>query len=547
MTPSFSSTLRSAFPGVVLALALSLPFLGKAFTIDDTLFMRQAEQARLSPRTPTAFEMVWSEFPYPLRMSSIMPSGPLMAWLLVPAAAAGGSEPIAHGIVALLFAAAVAATVRLAQRLETGDRAAAWCGLLTAAAPAAVGMATTAMPDVPGMALGVIGIEQSLAWRERGGIRRAVVASLALAGAALARPHLLLLPAVALGLMARTAASRRDVPRTLAAGVVPALVGPAVFAVVLWATQDPLGGAAATAGAARTFSSLRNLGSNLVAYLVHLSAAIPLALPWLALHPLRVLRRPALWIVAPLSAVVVALGTEHARHAFWVGPLAGLGAAVLHDVLASALEERDPLRGVLGAWMLLVVPVTVYLHFPSKYLLAAAPAAAILVVSAASRAGRRGTVVLAATTLLAAALGVGIARADASFAEMGRRAVREWVVPAVANGKPVWFSGHWGFQWYAERAGARPLTATPPFPSKGDLAVSSLLAFGHRIRTLPGWRHVSMITDTTPGGRIFCLDRCAGFYTNGWGYLPWAWSDEPIDVYDLWEFDPSLPPPSPPS
>ncbi|MGB9005083.1 MAG: hypothetical protein WCB96_05090, partial [Candidatus Aminicenantales bacterium] len=64
--------IRRAAPAMALATLVLLPFLGKAFTIDDTLFMRQAEHVLVDPLHPTAFEIVWSEAPVPRRVSSIM-------------------------------------------------------------------------------------------------------------------------------------------------------------------------------------------------------------------------------------------------------------------------------------------------------------------------------------------------------------------------------------------------------------------------------------------------------------------------------------------
>ena len=29
----------------------------------------------------------------------------------------------------------------------------------------------------------------------------------------------------------------------------------------------------------------------------------------------------------------------------------------------------------------------------------------------------------------------------------------------------------------------------------------------------------------------------AGFYSNGWGYLPWAWGRGEIDRVELWEIE----------
>ena len=80
---------------------------GKAFTIDDTVFMRQAVWALEDPLHPSALTMVWSEVPRPMRLSQVMPTGPLMAWLLTPAALAGGSEVVAHLVQLLLLALAI--------------------------------------------------------------------------------------------------------------------------------------------------------------------------------------------------------------------------------------------------------------------------------------------------------------------------------------------------------------------------------------------------------------------------------------------------------
>src|SRR5437868_15366279 len=62
--------LRGAAPGALLAALLLLPFLWKAFTIDDTLFLKQAQHLLVDPWHPTAFDTVWTEKPSPLRMRS---------------------------------------------------------------------------------------------------------------------------------------------------------------------------------------------------------------------------------------------------------------------------------------------------------------------------------------------------------------------------------------------------------------------------------------------------------------------------------------------
>jgi hypothetical protein len=141
-------------------------------------------------------------------------------------------------------------------------------------------------------------------------------------------------------------------------------------------------------------------------------------------------------------------------------------------------------------------------------------------------------------------LGVAVLRADEVFAGLGRRAAAEWIAPRTAAGEKVWFAGHWGFQWYAEKAGARCLTRTPPYPEEGDLAVSSLRAKGDAILWYPRRTRLGRIADDTPGGRVMSKELDAGFFSNGWGYLPWAWGDVVADELTLWRLDqqgPTLP------
>ena len=74
MTERTFPVLRAALPALLLAAAVLLPFLNKAFTMDDTVFMREAMHALADPLHPTAFEMVWTYDSQ--RLSTIIPTGP---------------------------------------------------------------------------------------------------------------------------------------------------------------------------------------------------------------------------------------------------------------------------------------------------------------------------------------------------------------------------------------------------------------------------------------------------------------------------------------
>jgi hypothetical protein len=537
--------LSCAAPGVLLAALVLLPFGGKAFTIDDTLFLEQATHVLSDPLHPTAFETVWSEAPVAKRVSQIMPSGPVAAWLLVPTALAGGGEWVAHLTVLAAFALAIVATVAVALRLGLSPRASTRAGLLLAATPAALGMAGTAMPDVFAMALGVAGLERIAAWKSDRRAHQAIAAAVLLGLAPLARTHVVLLLVVAALLVAGDHLGRPTWRKERWSAWAPVLAAPVVTVAVAVLTRDPAGSAGDLAASAQTFSAVGYLAVNTVAFAAHWVLALPLAVPWIVARP-SMLRR---WWV-PVGSAAAALGAlavspfGPTRFPYVVSAVAGIGAAVLVDVLTDAWRRRDSTQLTLGLWLLVALPVAAYLHMPSKYLLASAPAAALLVARALERApvsvARWAT---GGAVAAGVALGIAILSADSSFADIGRRAAGELIAPNAAAGRRVWFTGAWGFKWYASRAGARILTVTPPYPLPGDLVVTTrrsepsppvlrMLA-GRYPRITP----LARIEDREPGGRVMDAAAGAGFYSNAWGYLPWAWGDDPLDTFELWRVD----------
>lgn len=183
----------------------------------------------------------------------------------------------------------------------------------------------------------------------------------------------------------------------------------------------------------------------------------------------------------------------------------------------------------------------VYLQFPPKFLVVSAPAAALLAVldlAAVPTRRRRATAI--ALVAAGSVLGVAILRADAAFAGLGRQAAALLIAPRVAAGEKVWYTGHWGFQHYADEAGGRIVTAGGPLPAPGDFVVSALRAdFERTIRLVPGREPVATLSDARPGGRILSRRAMAGFYTNWIGPLPWSWGDDEVERFDLWRIAPT--------
>lgn len=531
-------TLRSAAPALLLSVLVLAPFFGKAFTIDDPVFMREADHALQDPLHPTAFDMTWDYMP--VRVSRRVPTGPVMGWLLVPSAAAGGSEWIAHAVELAMLWLGILATVSLALRLGIPPRWASASGALLVAMPAVTAMAGTAMPDVPAMALGVAGLERLVAWGRDRRPAQAVVAAALLGLAALTRSHAVLLVGAGAVLLAGTASpviSWRERLRLY----LPVAGAALAVALLTFITSDPRAGPGSMLEAAAFFSSTsaERLASNAVAFPIHWVLAMAFALPWLALRGRTMMRNPHVLVALVSGTLLSVAALAHAgRKPLALGLVAGIGIAVLWDVFADAWKRSDRVQLALGLWLLVALCALPYVQLPSKLLVTSAPAAALLLArELAARTGKRPWLVLGATVAIGVALGVAILRADMALGNLGRRAAAELIAPRVAAGRRVWIVGHWGFQWYAEKAGARHVTLTPPYPQHGDFLVVRLGA-GTSPQMLqmianqfPRMTRAAQLLDDEPGGRVMDSSLGAGFYSNIVGYLPWAWGSSPVDAF----------------
>jgi hypothetical protein len=233
-------------PALILAAAVVLPFLRKAFTIDDVTFLLQAQHVLADPLHPTAFDMVFQG--YRIRLSNELVTGPIMAYLLVPAILMGGSESVAHLTQLIVLLAGICATAALAMRLGLTVWQASQAALLVAGTPTVLAMTATAMPDVVAMTFTVLGLERLLAWVQSRRTSTAIVTFSLLALGILSRPHVILvLLAAAWWLLPATASGIgewRERTKVRCQAVWPLLGALALALAVTYFTRDPRSGTA---------------------------------------------------------------------------------------------------------------------------------------------------------------------------------------------------------------------------------------------------------------------------------------------------------------
>ena len=122
--------------------------------------------------------------------------------------------------------------------------------------------------------------------------------------------------------------------------------------------------------------------------------------------------------------------------------------------------------------------------------------------------------------------------ADFNLADSARNAAmaisREFWTPS----NTLWFQGHWGFQYYMERFGAKALDLDNSALSPGDIVVIPLYNSATRAPPREGVVEVGVFRfDSTHFITAMNPSMGAGFYHHGWGPLPFAIGSVPVERY----------------
>jgi hypothetical protein len=525
------TVLACSWPALLLATLCLLPYLSKAFLIDDPFFLTMARQVIQHPTHPMDFTTCWNIGPDCTKAYLLTPGNSLMGYVLVPTVLSGAHEWMAHLTQLMLVWVAVLAMASLTLRLGWDrDHAIVGTLLLVAVAPF-LPMASTAMPDILATAVALVAMERLAAWKAEQKWSQGAAAAIALGFAGFARSHLaLLLPLAAFFLLESIH------PKEILEQIrrkpwlwTPVLAGSALLAAIIAVTREHN----LALNPPVAFSGLWNIAPNVIAYLLYFVFPMPLALCWFANRLKR--RKPFAVVIVTVAAGFALL--IHPR-SFWVFAFAGLG--MLIDLLYETWRRAEHTGVFLMLWILIPLPISYYGHLPAKYLLPCMPAIIFLcfrLMEGFSVRFFRAT----AIALIVASAGYSflILRSDAEFADFGRDALYQLIRPPVSAGERVWFAGQWSSYWYAPLAGATLTFPGGPQPKPGDLLVvgthgedlgkAALLRFPHR--TL-----VDKVTHTYRFG--WTMGAGIGLYSNRIGYWMWGMTGAgPGDEYELWRID----------
>ena len=542
------------------AVAVSLlPFLGKAFHIDDTLFLMAARQIREHPFDCYGFDVNW--YGATMRMADVTKNPPLTCYYLAAVAGlVGWSEPPLHAAFVLPAAAAIVGTWRLAGEWTRGRSAAVVAALATLVSPVFLISSTSIMCDTMMLALFV----WSIVFWERG-LRNDDPLCLIWAGLLVAACGLTKYFGVALVplLFVHAMVRRRRAGWWIVALLIPiaAFVGYQLLTKQLYG-RGLLMDAAEYASGART----RRGDPPTLKLLTGLIFTGGCCLPVLACLP-RLWSPRAIAGWAALSAAVglgfnAAFpepgGWSWARLAVAVqgGVFAAAGAVVLTMAVLDCHRRRDPASLLLLLWVAGTFTFAALVNWTinGRSLLPMAPAAAILLARRLEDRGHDPTAAtpclplalppaislvmsLAVPLVISLVISLAMAHADQSHADSARQAAAMIRDRAASRAGGTWFQGHWGFQHYMEAWGARPVDFTKPGFRPGDLL--AIPANNSNCRTIDGRQFAVVEEWSLPlcgWASVFHADARTGFYASSYGPLPFAFGPTTPEIYGLLEF-----------
>lgn len=552
--------LRPRLALTLTVLAALGPFVTKPFNIDDPLFLWAARQIQAHPANPYGFEVNWYGTLSP--MWEVTKNPPLACYYLVTAAAIlGWSEPALHCAFLLPAVLAVLGTYRLARHFCNQPTLAACATLFT---PVFLVSSTTLMCDtmllafwVWAVVLWVEGMERNDSWRLAG-------SAVLIALAALTKYFgVCLIPLLA----AYSLVGQRRIGRWAGCFLIPI----AALAAYQWATQALYGRGLLSdawdyATTTKELSANSGVTSSLTALTFTggcLAVAVFLA-PWL--WRARVLAGFAVFAVLIATALFIADPTLR-NHSVFQGASRVIvevqiifwaigGASVLGLAVADAWQRRDAGSCLLALWVLGTFLFAGFFNWivNGRSILPMAPAVGILLVrrlEQGARAGKSARARDARISLAAgAALALLVARADFRYATAVRHSAEQTHARCGQGGGTLWFEGHWGFQYYLEKLGAKAVVARQSAPRRGDLLAiplnnsnlrppDSKQAHPWKALLIPGPRWLTTISREVG----------AGFYASVWGPLPFAFGKVPPEkvlVYVLGQAPPTAPATQPP-
>ena len=541
------SSARSLLLLTAVTLACLLPFSGKAFNIDDPLFVWSAQQIAKQPLDPYGFQVIWYRTITP--MSQVMMNPPLASYYAAMiGAVAGWSERALHLGFLLPTLALVLGIYRLAQRLTRSPLVATAATLLT---PGVLVSASSVMCDIMMLAFWIWAILFWLEGLESGKQRYWLAAGLLMAAAALTKYFgICLVPLLFVYSVARQ--------RRLGAWAWYFVLPISLLAGYEFCTSIPYGHGLLSAALLYAPQRAAEARSSILLYPFACASFIGgCTLSALALAPLVWPRKyilivllveaavfAAAWVIfgSHLRATHTGMALHH--HGITIGPELALciagGVSVLALAALDLWEHRDAESFLLALWVFGTFVFTAFVNWTinARSILPLIPAAGILLARRLDALGIASAKPLqwkvAIALVISGLVSLWIAKADADWANSARQAAQLIAERTSNQTGAVWFQGHWGFQYYMEQLGMHPFDFNQSTLRQGDLLV--IPRGDTNIQTPPAQFVASDEMMEIPLRQpVMTMHPAleAGFYASFSGVLPFGFGKVPPEPYHV--------------
>jgi hypothetical protein len=525
-----------------------LPFVNKAFHVDDPLFLWTAQQIQKHPLDFYGFPVHWYDTEMP--MAEVTKNPPLASYYLAGIASITGYNEIGlHlGFIPIAIAAA-AGTFYLSRRLGSKPVPATLIAVLT---PVFLVSGTTLMCDMMLLAFWV----WALFFWLRGidaGKKTDLLLSMVLVCLAIMTKYfgITLLALLGVYAFAKKPKSREWLPYLL--------IPLAVMLLYQWLTAA-LYGKGLLYDAFTYVTEFKDVVRPVSSHqtLIALAFTGGCLLPVLFFSPFiwsaKILRvgfiTPfVIAVILYFSATIGVMNVHDKEGTRWdliisVSLMAATGISLLGAAWDEFRRNKGPDTLMLLLWILGTFFFAGFMNWTinARSLLPMVPAAGILIarrIEKTQSCKRWGTLRYMVPLILSLMIAMAVAWADYAVADKARTAARishnEY-----ANDHKIWFEGHWGFQYYMQQYGHKPVDMKKRDISAGDMIVVPL----NNINIIP------LRDDLISLKKVLRLPSCqwlatmqknigAGFYSHYCGPVPFLFGNIPPETYYLFEVNAS--------
>lgn len=527
------TTHASLFILVVVTLLCIGPFIGKAFNIDEPLFIWVARHIQAHPLDFYGFRINW--YGYEMSAAEVIKNPPAASYLIALSAAIGGwSELSLHCAFLLPALAAVTGTYFLSREVTQNPMTASLIGILT---PVFMLSSSTVMCDTMMLAAYVWAVMLWVRGMRCYSHAHLLFASLLVALCSMTKYFgMSLIPLLLLySLFSKQGSKQR---------VLFLLIPVAILCAYQWGTKSLYGrGLLLDAAEYATSTKKYEWHNMLSSLLTGLSFTGGCLIPTMFFAPRLWGRRALLTWAAliPLLALVLSQldlptrpnGASWGYFLLFIVVGIHLGALASRDLW----KKRDSESLLLFLWLSGTFVFAAFVNWTvnGRSILPMVPVAGILVMrTLVDREHEREEIKLLRSWYVAGPLvcawliSMMVMWADYSLAGTTRKAAE---VIAQNYGKvsiPLYFQGHWGFQYYMEKNGAVALDINKLPSSSGRIIVMP----ENNTNAIAQASFLTVL-QFKPARFLTIMNKAvgAGYYSSVWGALPFAFGNVPDEKY----------------